>query len=56
MVKDRPFNDKRYSIDIEKLSRLGWKQKYNFENAIDATIGWYTKNEDWWKGKVNKEG
>ena len=52
MVKDRPFNDKRYSIDIEKLSRLGWKQKHGFETALDETIGWYKKNEEWWKDKV----
>ncbi len=51
-VKDRPFNDKRYSIDIAKIKGLGWKQKHEFEAALDKTIGWYKKNKEWWKGKV----
>ncbi|MBI2208869.1 dTDP-glucose 4,6-dehydratase [Candidatus Woesearchaeota archaeon] len=53
-VKDRPFNDKRYSIDIAKIKALGWKQKHEFGTALDETIGWYKKNVEWWKDKVNK--
>src|SRR3989344_2956443 len=51
-VKDRPFNDKRYSIDTTKIKALGWKQKHKFETALDETIGWYKKNKEWWKDKV----
>lgn len=50
-VKDRPFNDKRYSIDCSKLKSLGWKQQYTFEQALDKTIEWYKNNKDWWKNK-----
>jgi dTDP-D-glucose 4,6-dehydratase len=31
-VADRPFNDKRYFINNEKLKQMGWKQeKYIYE-------------------------
>lgn len=52
-VRDRPFNDKRYSIDIEKIKKLGWKQQYSFEQGLDETIEWYKKNKEWWKNKIN---
>lgn len=52
-VKDRPFNDKRYNIDITKIKSLGWKQQYSFENALNETIKWYKDNKEWWKNKVN---
>jgi len=52
-VRDRPFNDKRYSIDIAKIKKLGWKQQYSFEQGLDKTIEWYKKNKEWWKNKIN---
>ena len=48
-VKDRPFNDKRYSVNIDKLKALGWKQKTSFEEGLDKTIEWYKNNEEWWE-------
>lgn len=48
-VKDRPGHDKRYSLKLEKVRRLGWKPKYNFDEAIEETIAWYEKNKPWWK-------
>lgn len=51
-VKDRPFNDKRYSIDTSKIRSLGWKQQHSFEDGLDKTINWYKKNKEWWKDKV----
>ena len=53
VVKDRPFNDKRYSIDIKKVKALGWKQQYSFEQGLNETIKWYKKNREWWKSKIN---
>ena len=52
-VKDRPFNDKRYSIDTTKIKSLGWKQQHSFEDALNKTIKWYKDNKEWWKNKVN---
>lgn len=46
-VKDRPGHDYRYSLNCEKIKTLGWRPKHNFEDALEETIKWYTKNE-WW--------
>ncbi len=48
-VRDRPFNDKRYGVDITKLKSLGWEQKIPFEEGLASTVKWYEENEDWWK-------
>lgn len=48
-VKDRPGNDLRYSLDSTKTKELGWKPKYNFEDAMVETIEWYKKNRWWWE-------
>ena len=52
-IKDRPFNDKRYSIDVTKIRKLGWKQQYSFEGGLNETIKWYKENKEWWENKVN---
>lgn len=47
-VKDRPGHDRRYAMDSSKIkAELGWKKKYNFEEALDKTIEWYKKNREW---------
>jgi len=43
-VKDRDFNDRRYSVKATKLLRLGWKEQIRFEQGIDETIDWYRNN------------
>lgn len=48
-VTDRPGHDRRYSLDCTKLAALGWKPKYQFEEAMDLTIDWYKENQWWWK-------
>ena len=48
-VKDRPGHDFRYSLDCTKIHKLGWKPRFNFEEAIVETIKWYRNNEKWWK-------
>ena len=40
-VKDRDFNDKRYFISFDKLTKLGWKQKTNFMTGLKKTIHYY---------------
>jgi dTDP-glucose 4,6-dehydratase len=54
-VKDRPGHDLRYSLDIEKISKLGWKPKTKFNEGIKGTIEWYKQNVNWWKLIVDKE-
>jgi dTDP-glucose 4,6-dehydratase len=48
-VRDRLGHDRRYSLDCTKLHNLGWKPKYNFEEAMDVTIDWYLRNHQWWE-------
>jgi len=55
-VKDRPGHDRRYAIDSSKIqSELGWKPKFTFETAIDDTIKWYLKNNNWWSRIISGE-
>lgn len=53
-VKDRPGHDRRYSLDISKIRKMGWEPKHSFVNAVKETIRWYIDNEEWWR-KI-KEG
>lgn len=50
-VKDRPGHDRRYAIDSSKLRHdLGWvPQHTDFSEGLAQTIGWYKKNETWWR-------
>lgn len=53
-VKDRPGHDFRYSIDIEKTRRLGWKPSGDFEASLYRTIDWYKNNQSWWRPLKDK--
>lgn len=56
-VKDRPGHDKRYSLDCNKIHKLGWKAKFGkpeFKDAIEMTTEWYKNNKWWWKPLKNK--
>lgn len=49
-VKDRPGHDRRYAIDWSKIKReLGWQPAYDFRTALELTVVWYKKHENWWK-------
>lgn len=48
-VKDRPFNDSRYSITSSKLNKLGWKPKDNLFDSLPEIILWYKKNKNIFK-------
>lgn len=45
-VKDRAFNDTRYSIDSSKLHALGWSPKVSWEEGLRATVEWYQRPEN----------
>ncbi|XP_024986874.1 trifunctional UDP-glucose 4,6-dehydratase/UDP-4-keto-6-deoxy-D-glucose 3,5-epimerase/UDP-4-keto-L-rhamnose-reductase RHM2-like [Cynara cardunculus var. scolymus] len=47
-VNDRPFNDKRYFLDDQKLKKLGWEERTPWEAGLKMTIAWYRENPDWW--------
>ena len=48
-VNDRPGHDKRYAIDGNKIKKLGWTPKVNFEQGIEETVKWYLENKNWWR-------
>lgn len=48
-VKDRPGHDRRYSLNCQKLKKLGWSPRYKFKDALKETIKWYKINHSWWK-------
>jgi len=49
-VTDRPGHDRRYSLDVTKIStELRWKPTYSFEESLAATVKWYIESEDWWR-------
>lgn len=54
-VKDRPGHDLRYSLDISKIEKLGWKPKIKFEEGIKKTVYWYKENKTWWKPVIESK-
>lgn len=49
-VDDRKGHDRRYSVDISKISaELGYAPQVPFEQGLADTIAWYRANEDWWR-------
>ena len=43
-IKDRPFNDIRYSVSFAKIKAHGWKPLRDFNKEILIMIDWYKKN------------
>jgi dTDP-glucose 4,6-dehydratase len=48
-VADRQGHDRRYSIDMTKLEKLGFKIHTDFDTALRVTVKWYADNEAWWR-------
>lgn len=49
-VKDRPGQDRRYSIHFGKIeNELGWRPSMTFEEGLEDMVNWYRENEFWWK-------
>ena len=40
-IPDRNYNDFRYSINADKLIKLGWKEEVNFNKGLIETIEYY---------------
>jgi len=43
-IDDRPFNDKIYKINCQKLKKLNWKTKRNLKDDLPLICEWYKKN------------
>jgi dTDP-glucose 4,6-dehydratase len=48
-VEDRLGHDRRYSVDIAKITQLGWRKQRTLDEALEATVDWYRANEWWWR-------
>ena len=48
-VEDRLGHDRRYSVDIGKITALGWSRQRSLDEALEATVAWYRANEWWWR-------
>jgi dTDP-glucose 4,6-dehydratase len=47
-VKDRPGHDRRYAMDITKISQeLGWLPKESLETGLLKTVKWYLDHPAW---------
>jgi dTDP-glucose 4,6-dehydratase len=47
-VKDRPGHDRRYAIDVRKITaELGWTPAVSFASGIRQTIEWYLTHSAW---------
>ena len=53
-VKDRPGHDRRYSLNFDKVKKLGFKPAASFEKELKETVDWYKKNEKWWRPLLKK--
>ena len=49
-VKDRPYNDKRYSVSFSKIRKIGWKPKFNLIKDLPKIVQWYSDNLYLYKG------
>jgi len=48
-VEDRLGHDRRYSVDITKVTALGWKRERTLDEALEQTVAWYRDNRWWWE-------
>lgn len=45
-VTNRPFNDARYAVNWDKISRLGWKPQSSLRQELPEMARWYAGNFD----------
>jgi dTDP-glucose 4,6-dehydratase len=49
-VVDRKGHDRRYSLDITKISdELGYAPQVDLTTGLAATVRWYAENRAWWE-------
>jgi dTDP-glucose 4,6-dehydratase len=48
-VDDRLGHDRRYSVDIAKITALGWRRERTLDEALEHTVAWYRDNRWWWE-------
>jgi dTDP-glucose 4,6-dehydratase len=48
-VPDRLGHDRRYSVEIDKMTALGWKVERDFHSGLAHTVDWYREHRAWWE-------
>jgi dTDP-glucose 4,6-dehydratase len=49
-VEDRKGHDRRYSLDIGKISsELGYEPQVTLEQGLASTVAWYRDHRAWWE-------
>ena len=48
-IPDRLGHDRRYSVEIDKISALGWSVQRDFDTGLAETVDWYRSHRDWWE-------
>ncbi|GAA4983600.1 dTDP-glucose 4,6-dehydratase [Kineococcus glutinatus] len=49
-VPDRPGHDRRYSLDIGRISaELGYAPRVGLDEGLAETVRWYEEHESWWR-------
>jgi dTDP-glucose 4,6-dehydratase len=49
-VEDRKGHDRRYSVDITKIStELGYAPQVSFTDGLAELVQWYRDNRSWWE-------
>ena len=52
-VQDRPFNDRRYSINWGKISSLGWRARRQLADELAGLVQWYRDNAHRYAGRTD---
>lgn len=56
-VADRKGHDRRYSVDIGKISNeLGYAPEVDFEKGLADVVQWYRHNRWWWEPLKKRAG
>ena len=56
-VADRKGHDRRYSVDIGKISsELGYSPQVSFEEGLAEVVQWYRDNRWWWEPLKERAG
>ncbi|MGH3655122.1 MAG: dTDP-glucose 4,6-dehydratase [Micromonosporaceae bacterium] len=56
-VTDRKGHDRRYSVDIGKISaELGYAPRVPFDQGLADTVRWYRDNRAWWEPLKQRAG
>ena len=50
-VSNRPFNDRIYNINCNKLKKLSWRAQRNLKDDIPFIINWYKVNKNIFKNE-----